>query len=109
MQEQQQELAARHAALEEQAAKLRRKEDRLDTEIRIIREARARVARIVELIAGFIGLENAASIQEGLSAMERLAQGIENGDINQMIEDAAAPPSDISESLIGVAVQQTPR
>lgn len=105
MQKQQKALAARHAAMEERAANLRRKEDRLDTEIRIIRETRARVSRIVELIAGFIGLENAESLQESLSAMERLAQGIENGEVDLMIEDAAAPPSYISESLIGVAVQ----
>lgn len=105
VQEQQKALAARDAALEERAANLRRREERLDTEIRIIRETRARVSRIVELIAAFIGLENAASIQTSLSEMERLAQGIENGDVDQMIADATAPPSYTSESQIGVAMQ----
>lgn len=105
VQDQQQTLDARHAAMAEQAADLRRKENRLDTEIRIIRETRARVDRVVDLMARFLGLENVTSIHDSLSEMEKLAQGIENGGVDQMVADAAASRSDIAESQIGVVVQ----
>ena len=50
-------LKARKAAVAKQQAELRRKEKERETEIRILREARARVTRIVQLIGGFLGLD----------------------------------------------------
>lgn len=91
------ELAEREDDIDARKTTLRRKEEQLETAVRLLREAGDRMRRIIAAVATFMGLQNVAKMEDGLAAIEEAIGQIEN--------NALLSNPDLPETRIAMAMQ----